>query len=153
MKSDVGFSPQANAGWDYAADTGDYSPPPKSSKLVAQVSWSWSPAHNRIAKYWLSTNRKRSAWFLYEEDADFDSGKPMFACVGVGEPYRGITAKHAAKELLLANWKYELKNSDTQEFSNPKVDKTGLLDRADITRIGVSVSAYAKLDCNEVSDE
>ena len=128
------FKAEATGGWESAEYSQDYSPPPRSSKLVAEVSWSWSPAHSRWSKFWLCTDQRRSGWYLYEEDSDYDSGKPLYACVAMGMPYRKIDAKYAAEELLLTAWKEQAKYED--EFSIPNIEKLGLLDTEDIKRIG-----------------
>ena len=54
------FKAEATGGWEAAEDSQDYSPPPRSSRLVAEVSWSWSPAHSRWSKFWLCTDQRRS---------------------------------------------------------------------------------------------
>ena len=84
------FKAEATGGWETAEYDQDYTPPPRSSELVAEVSWSWSPAHSRWSKFWLCADQSRSAWHLYEEDHDYDTGKPLYACVAVGMPYKQV---------------------------------------------------------------
>jgi len=135
--TDKDFRVEVLPGWEID----DNDRPPRSAKFVAEVSWSWSPVHSLFVKLWLSTDRKRAAWYLYEEIADFDSGKPRHACVAMGKPYRGILASEAAEQLLYAIWckeKIEEESYGT-DFSVPSVQQDGLLTTKDIGRIAESV--------------
>ena len=93
--------------------------------------------HSRWSKFWLCTDQSRSAWYLYEEDHDYDTGKPLYACVATGMPYRKVDARYAAMELLLAAWIKQAEYED--DFSIPNVEKPGLLDSEDVIRIGQMV--------------
>ncbi len=108
--------------------------PPRSAKLVASLSWSWSPAHSRSNNYWLCTNRQRSGWILWEESSDWETGKPLYFRVAYGEPWRGVDAKRAAEELLEAAWLDEHRAWESPG-RGAWVDRAGLLDRDDIERI------------------
>ena len=108
--------------------------PPRSAKFVAEVTWSWGPAHGRSSWYWLCTDRKRSAWYLWEEKSDHDSGKPKFEMVVYGEPYHGIDAKYAAERLILKAWKDEWDLWESPG-KGAQVDSFGLLNDQDIKRI------------------
>lgn len=90
----------------------------------------------------MCTDQRRSAWYLYDEDHDYDSGKPLYACVAVGMPYRQVDAKYAAEELLRAAWKEQAEFED--EFSIPNIVNTGLLDAEDIKRISELIISSAK---------
>ena len=85
----------------------------------------------------MCTDQRRSAWYLYEEDHDYDTGKPLYACVAMGMPYRKVDAKYSAEELLLTAWTQQSEYED--EFSIPNVEKPGLLDSEDVIRIGQMV--------------
>ena len=108
--------------------------PPRSAKHVASVSWSWSPAHGLSQTYWLCTDRKRSAWHLYQEWWDEYENMKRFMMVAYGSPYRGIAAKEAAAQLLLAAWQ-----DKWSAFQSPgrgaDVMSDGLLDSEDIARL------------------
>ena len=127
------FDIQSLAGCD-RDDLDDGERPPRSAKLVASVSWSWSPAHGLSQTYWLCTDRKRSAWHLYQEWWDEYENMKRFMMVAYGSPYRGIAAKEAAAQLLLAAWQ-----DKWSAFQSPgrgaDVDKPGLLDSEDIARL------------------
>jgi hypothetical protein len=127
------FDIQSFAGCD-RDDLDEGKRPPRSAKLVASVSWSWSPAHSRSNTYWLCTDRKRSAWYLWEEGLDLDEYKKQFTIIAHGTPYRGILAKDAAERLLLAIWKEEwdvLQSPGRGTY----VTRSGLLDSAEIARL------------------
>jgi hypothetical protein len=81
--------------------------PPKSAKLVAIESWSWSPANSRCDRYLICTDRNRKVWSLWAMAYD-DSGRRMYALMASATPYRGYTAKHAAEKLSVAAGRSEL---------------------------------------------
>ena len=114
--------------------------PPRSAKLVARLSWSWSPAHSRSDTLWLCTDRRRYGWHLWEEASDWETGKPIYFEVAYGEPWRGVDAKRAAEELLAAAWRGEW-----EAWQSPGrgafVVRAGLLDADDIERIEERVFA------------
>jgi hypothetical protein len=100
--------------------------PPKSAKLVAQVSWSWGPANSRVDRYLICADRKRRAWILWSINND-DYEQQMYARIAMARPHHGYTAKFAAEQLLIACWKSELKMWET-DLSGGRVDKEGLLE-------------------------
>src|SRR5262245_25027324 len=103
-----GFKTDSYAGSDIAELRLDGEKPPRTAKLVVELSWSWGPAHSRTSTYLLSTDRKRSAWYLWERGTDYDTGKSMYARAAWGEPYHGYSASFAAKHLLAAAWQGEM---------------------------------------------
>ena len=48
--------------------------PPRTAKFVASVDWSRSPAPSPFSYYLLSTDRRRTGWFLWEQDTDDMTG-------------------------------------------------------------------------------
>jgi hypothetical protein len=59
------------AGSDLGGFRADGVRPPRTAKLVAEVSWSWSPAHSRCDRYLICTDRNRIAWTLWAMANDF----------------------------------------------------------------------------------
>jgi hypothetical protein len=90
--------------------------PPRTAKLVVSLSWSWSPAHYRSATYQLSANPRKNRWTLWEKSSDYDTGKPMYACVALGEPYKGCSPELASKELLTAAWRGEISQGSSRKW-------------------------------------
>jgi hypothetical protein len=133
------FEVQSYIGSEIAQFRADGERPPRSAKLVACVSWSWSPAHSRSARYLLSTTRNRSVRILWEEGVDYDSGKPLYAMVAEGAPYRGVSPKTAAENLLREVWRKEFE-LDSADIRDVDVDLAGLLEAKDIERIAAAVS-------------
>ena len=107
--------------------------PSRTAKLVADVSWAWSPMHSARIRYLICTDRKRTGWMLWAVARDFD-GRRIQAQVAVGGPCRGYTAKFAAGQLLTAGWRSELEMWGT-DSRGAKVEEEGLLTKDDIRRI------------------
>jgi hypothetical protein len=93
--------------------------PPRTAKLVATVSWSWSPAHSRRDRYLICTDRNRASWTLWAVAQDFD-GRRMHAQIASATPFRGYTARFAAEQLLIAGWRSELEMYDTDLRGGPR---------------------------------
>ena len=107
--------------------------PPRSAKLVAQISWSWSPAHSRTSPYLLGTNKERSGWSLWEQGHDFDTGRRIYARVAWGERYRGYEPKFVAQELLTEVWRRAIKFGE--DLDGGVVDEPGILGTREIAQI------------------
>ena len=116
---------------------------PRSARLVAAVSWSWSPAHNRISEYRISTDRSRDAWHLYEISESYESGKRICCRVASGTPYAGVADKTAAYQLLSLVWSQEMQlfESDPGEVT---VDKAGLLGEREVAALALEVSSLSR---------
>jgi hypothetical protein len=108
--------------------------PPKTAKLVATVSWSWSPAHSRRERYLICTDRKRIAWTLWAMANDFDDGRRLYAQIACGTPFRGYTGRFAAEQLLIAGWRSEIEMWG-EDLRGGFVEEEGLLTKSDIKRI------------------
>jgi hypothetical protein len=143
-EKDVFVAEVAN-GWDSVDDHRYDEPPPRSSKFVAETNWSWSPAHSRYSKYWMCTDRQRNGWYLYEQGADFDTGKKIFVCVATGSPYHKNNAKIAAKKLLLAAWEKEVEN-EPDGFEAPHAVTSGLLGHEDVNQIVEHILEVSRSD-------
>ncbi len=101
---------------------------PKSAKYVAFVEWSWSPWHSRQDNYYLSTNESRTHWILWNSfEDDNDTSKLIYYPYAYG-PRNGVPAKTAAAYLLLAGWKGEMAEYES-DFDEPfhSVGNEGLL--------------------------
>jgi YidC/Oxa1 family membrane protein insertase len=107
--------------------------PPRTAKLVASVTWSWSPANSRSEHYLICTDRKRTAWTLWAMTYDFDEMR-MYIRKASGTPVSGYTARFAAEQLLIATWRSELETFDT-DLRGGFVEEEGLLTKSDIRRI------------------
>jgi hypothetical protein len=111
---------------------GEEKKPPTTAKLVATISWSWSPANSRCDRYLICSDRKRIAWRLWAME-HFD-GTRMYAQIASGTPVAGYTARFAAKELLIAAWRSEFEKWG-KDLGRCIVDEEGLLTESDIRRI------------------
>ena len=112
--------------------------PPRSAKLVAEIDFGSGPGGGDYRTYFLCTDRKRSGWYLWMMVSDDDTGKRIYGNVAFGSPYRGISPKHAAEELLTKL----LKDERYIEWvaSGPwYVMEPGLLDADDIKSIELTV--------------
>jgi hypothetical protein len=103
------FETGSYIGTDIAQFKEDGEKPPRTAKLVVSLYWSWAPGTDVSATYFLSTNRKRTGWFLWERGYDDYMGKTVYCRVAWGAPYRGYSAKYVAKRLLAEAWLGELK--------------------------------------------
>lgn len=71
---------------------------PRSARVVAKVRWSWGPANGRSDKYFLSTDRNRTRWYLWLYDPSepgYEINEIVAYC-----PYSSTTREMAAAELL-----------------------------------------------------
>jgi hypothetical protein len=138
---DEGFKTVSLMGTDLSEFRPDGEKPPRSAKLVISISWSWSPAHSASVTYLLSTTRERDVWLLWGQGYDWDTGKPIYARVAWGAPYRGYSAKFAARQLLAAAWRGEIEQGGcAEEFENPDIDREGLVTKGDVQLIVKSLS-------------
>jgi hypothetical protein len=112
--------------------------PPRSRKLVAYIDFGSGPGGGDYRTYFLSTDKERSAWYLWLMVPDFDTGKRTYGRVAYGSPYRGHPAKYAAKQLLTKTLEDD---RDVAWVAPPpwSVMEPGLLDSDDIRRIGLAV--------------
>ena len=108
--------------------------PPRSARLVASLVWSWSPAHYRASRYWICTDKSRSGWYLWEEGSDYDTGKACFSVAACGDPYKGIDAREAARQLMTAAWSREWGLYQTPG-QGAEVREPGVLSEADVKKI------------------
>jgi hypothetical protein len=114
-------------------DYQDDGPPPRSRRLVAVCSWSWSPAHSRTEAYWVSGSLSRREWSLWCKPTDPDLGTYWFnpAYATFEHPK---SARDAAKALLKAAWSAEWKSCEAPG-PGAEVDQTGLLVQRDIEEV------------------
>ncbi len=118
----------------YDEFTGEGPRPPRSARLVASLYWSWSPAHDRVSRLWICTDKSRSAWYLWEESDFYASGELCFWLRAYGSPYKGIDVKEAARELLTATWKHEWELYESPG-KGAVVSEPGVLSEAEIRKI------------------
>jgi hypothetical protein len=112
---------------------GEEKKPPKTAKLVATISWSWSPVNSRCSRYLICADRKRIAWRLWAMER-FEETR-MYAQIASGTPVAGYTARFAAQQLLIAAWRSEFEKSGGEDLGRCIVDEEGLLTESDIRRI------------------
>jgi hypothetical protein len=108
--------------------------PPRTARLVAFITWSWSPANSLDLRYLISTNRQRTGWILWAKGYDEVIGRICHSKVAWGFPFRGYSAKYAAEQLLITDWQSE-KKLWNQDLRGAFVEQEGLLTRRDIKRI------------------
>ena len=84
--------------------------PPKSAKLVASVDMGSGPEGGDYRTYFLSTDRERSGWTLWQMGHDYDTGKRLYCRVAYGSPYRGFRAAYAAEQLLTKAWQDDIRD-------------------------------------------
>jgi hypothetical protein len=111
---------------------------PNSARLVARVSWSWSPAHSRTDEYRIATDRARTTWNLYDFIQHYDTGKRIGSRIVTGSPYRGVSATRAAYQLLKTAWMDEIHQFDFDP-SGISVDEEGLLSEENIAALAAEV--------------
>lgn len=130
------FKIHSYIGTDIAQLREDGERPPKSAKLVANLDMGSGPGSGDFRIYLLSTNRERSLWILWLKAGDYLE----HACcrVATGRPYRGLSAKFAAEQLLIKSWQDE---RDKEEWFPVDwlVMNAGLLNQEDISRIKLAV--------------
>ncbi len=91
---------------------------PRSAQFVGTIEWAWSPMHSRIDAYYLSTNRKRSHWFLWAsclDDSDDYRWKWETTLFAYGTK-KGIDKKTAIIHLLIDAWNYEREFMELDAF-------------------------------------
>lgn len=118
---------------------------PRSARLVARVSWSWGPAHSRIEEYRIATDRARQTWNLYALSYCEDTGKRVCCRVATGTPYRGVSAKRAAKQLLREAWLDEIKLFYSDQ-KGVQVDEAGLLSKKEVIALAEEASCIGSSD-------
>ncbi|MFN3566411.1 MAG: hypothetical protein ACK4V1_10575, partial [Burkholderiaceae bacterium] len=112
---------------------------PRSARFVAQVDlFSQSPVNQRSDAYWLSTNRKRSHWFLWIGYYDDEMGSGWVYQVYAYMPRRGVDARRAAMTLLECGWRAE-RDRETLSQRPEGVSGQGLLKAKDIEAIARAV--------------
>jgi hypothetical protein len=103
--------------------------------LVVKLDMGGGPGGGDYRTYLLSTNRDRSAWFLWL--MGFDEGR-LYCCIAMGSPYRGYRAQYAAEQLLTKSWEDE-RDIEGAFCRNAIVEEAGLLNAQDIRRIELAV--------------
>ena len=117
---------------------------PRSAKFVVYVDWSWSPAHSRGGDYYLSTNKSRTHWILWNGNFDdWDSNKWIFYPYAIC-PRKGIPAKTAAFYLVLEAWKNEMGEGE-ELYNKPFNIQEGLLSEDDLDLIADLVWPETKI--------
>lgn len=108
---------------------------PRSARFVAKVDlFSESAMNERSDAYWLSTNRKRSHWFLWTGYYDDEMGAGWVYQVYAYMPRRGVDARAAAAALLACGWRAE-RDREALTARPEGVVQEGLLKAADIEAI------------------
>jgi len=90
---------------------------PRTAQFIGTAEWAWSPMHSRIDAYYLSTNQKRSHWFLWAsclDDSDY-RWKWINTLYAYGSK-KGIDKKTAAIYLLLDAWSFEQEFLELEHF-------------------------------------
>jgi hypothetical protein len=132
------FKMHSYVGTDIAllGETGER--PPRSAKLVADLDLGSTPGSGDFRIYRLSTNRERSSWILWLSGEDENGAYSLHCRIATGRPYRGLSAKFAAEQLLTKAWQDE---RDKWDWVPPEalVMNAGLLNQEDISGIKLAV--------------
>lgn len=77
---------------------------PRSAYLIGEAEWSWSPFHERRARWYISMDSKRTSWVLWEfmpnwMECGFEKGDWPFAMMS----RKGISRETAVRHLLVAS--------------------------------------------------
>jgi hypothetical protein len=107
---------------------------PRSSRLVGQVEWAWSPMHSRLDAYYLSMDRSRARWLLWSRYYDDNWSRWQAGSVVACGPRGGLDAKAAAQLLLAAFWTAECRDG-TDRFH--WVNEDGLLSAGEMSELAV----------------
>jgi hypothetical protein len=83
---------------------------PRSSRLVGQVEWAWSPMHSRLDAYYLSMDRARTRWLLWCRYYDDNWSRWEAGSIIAHGPRARLPPKAAAQLLLAAFWTAECRN-------------------------------------------
>ena len=108
--------------------------PPSEAQLVVYLDCGSGPGGGDYRTYFISADKNRSVWELWQMISDYDTGESIYVIVAYGEPFQGYSAKQAA-ELLLT--KSLIDDHDIEWVSEPPwtIMKSGLLEPVDIERI------------------
>lgn len=107
---------------------------PRSAKYIGQVEWAWGPNNARLDAYYLSTNRKRTHWFLWVQWYDDNEGEWPDPQIYAYAPAQGVPGKTAAVYLLLDGWAHELPDSGLDHFH--WINSAGFLSVEEFRAIG-----------------
>lgn len=116
--------------------TGDVRPP-RSAKLIAACSWSWSPGNGRSETYLLHGTRDRKKWTLWVHAPGCDIGT-CYSIYAWGYSAVRFTPPEAARALLRAAWTAEW---DLYQTPGPGlwVDREGILGSEELIRLAGEV--------------
>lgn len=89
---------------------------PRTAKYLGQVEWAWSPNHNLVAAYYLSTDRHRRYWLLWVRPYDDNWGKWSESFIYFYTERHDVAARVAAIYLLLDAWRFEKRRSGHDHF-------------------------------------
>jgi hypothetical protein len=87
---------------------------PRSARYLGMVEWAWSPMHNRLDAYYLSTNLHRAHWILWLGGLD---GGAQLSPIGEAQVYAyclkpGVHSEVAMVYLLKESWMFESRKWD-----------------------------------------
>lgn len=140
MKAQLTLFPNAAAkasfaSWSTPKRVGCPRTRPRSARFVAKADlFSESAMNERSEAYWLSTNRKRSHWFLWTGYYDDEMGEGWVYQVYAYMPRQGVDARTAAAALLECGWRAE-RERESLTARPESVVREGLLKAADIEAI------------------
>jgi len=126
------FEISNNVGCDFFELAADGERPPRSAKLVASLDLGSGPGGGDYRKYLICSDKHRTGWALWEMINDYDTGRPLYARRAWGEPYKGYSAREAAKRMMLDCL---LAESRLWMVNEIRVEVDGLLDGNDFDRI------------------
>jgi hypothetical protein len=111
---------------------------PGAATFIAQVEWAWDLHLVRLDAYYISSNRRRSHWFLWLRYTHNDAGEfrmmsLLYACC----PRRTMDRKTVAIQLLLYARRYNSAESERSRFD--WTNDTGLLGVSEVHTIAKAV--------------
>lgn len=107
---------------------------PRAAKYIGQVEWAWGPNNTRLDAYYLSTNRKRTHWFLWLQWFDDNWGKWEEPQIHAYAAKQRVPSNVAAAFLLLDAWTEETRESDPGHFH--WINNSALLSVEELQAIG-----------------
>lgn len=89
---------------------------PRAATYIGQVEWAWSPMNTRLDAYYLSTNRRRTHWFLWLRLYDDNYGRWDAPQIYAYAPRLKVSARVAATYLLLDAWSACIRQTELDHF-------------------------------------
>jgi hypothetical protein len=111
---------------------------PRSARCIGEAEWSWSPHHERWARWYVSKNSARNAWVLWEITPNWrEWGLDQPDCPSAMVASKGIDRHMAAMHLLVATLRREASDENLECFHS--ITPRGILSFDDFDAISDAV--------------